>query len=322
MSSRPEYLQGARKFSYFCSTWSRATRVLCKKSRRSLLRNLSTSPDGHRKGHWLIKSVIGALALVCLAHPAYSVDPDRMLSQYIRDHWGVEQGFTGGSISSFAQTPDGYLWIGTEKGLIRFDGLTFRLFQQASPSTLAIGAVQGLITDNQGNLWILLQSTKILRYHDGSFELGREEAEFGITSVARRRDGTVVFSSLTLGVLTHGAGRFEILTSPADRAPTDETATKEADTRSTRLSWATQNAPHRFAEPNAVVTSMAETTDGKVWLGTQDKGLFYMSEGRVFAAGKGKSNSKINCLLTLDNRELWVGTDTGVVRWNDAAVTS
>ena len=285
------------------------------------MRNLSTSPDGHRKGHWLIKSVIGALALVCLAHPAYSVDPNRMLSQYIRDHWGVEQGFTGGSISSFAQTPDGYLWIGTEKGLVRFDGLTFRLFQQATPTTFPIGAVQALMTDAQGNLWILLQSTKILRYHDGNFELGREEAEFGITSVSRRRDGTVVFSSLTLGVLTHSAGRFETLTSPADRAPTDETATTAADNRSTRLSWATQNAPHRFAEPNSVVTSMAETTDGKVWIGTRDKGLFYLSEGRAFAARGEKLDGEITCLLPLQNGELWVGTENGVFKLSGANLT-
>jgi len=277
---------------------------------------------GIEKDNRLLKSVMAVLAIVCLAHPAYSIDPNRMLSQYIRDHWGVEQGFTGGSVTSFAQTPDGYLWIGTEKGLICFDGLTFRRFQQASPTTLPIGAVQGLMTDAQGNLWILLQSTQILRYHDGKFELGREEAEFGITSVGRRGDGTVLFSSLALGVLTHRAGRFEVLTSPADRAPTQETATTEADTRSTRLSWATQNVPHRFAEPDSVVTSMTETTDGKVWLGTQDKGLFYMSEGRVFAVGKGRSNSRINCLLALENRELWIGTDRGIVRWDGAEVTS
>ena len=289
---------------------------------RLLLRNLSTSPDSHREGRRLLKSVLAALAVVCLAHPVYPIDPNRMLSQYIRDHWGVEQGFTGGSVTSFAQTPDGYLWIGTEKGLIRFDGLTFRLFQQASPTTFPIRAVQGLMTDAQGNLWILLQSTKILRYRDGKFELGREETEFGITSVGRRGDGTVLFSSLTLGVLASHAGRFEILTSPADRAPSESAATTEADNRNTRLSWATQLAPHRFAEPSSVVISMAETTDGTVWLVTQDKGLFYLSEGRVFAAGKGQANRTINCLLALENQALWVGTGRGIVRWNGAAVTS
>ena len=264
---------------------------------------------------------MAALAVLCLAHPACPIDPNRMVSQYIRDHWGVEQGFTWGSVTSFAQTPDGYLWIGTQKGLIRFDGLTFRLFQQASPTSFPIGAVQALMTGTDGNLWILLQSTKILRYRDGKFELGREEAEFGITSVGKRGDGTLLFSSLTLGILTNRAGRFEILTSPADRAPSAGTATAEADDRNTRLSWATQLEPHRFAEPDSVVTAMAETTDGKVWLGTQDKGLFYMSEGRIFAAVKRHFNRRINCLLALEHGELWIGTDKGVVLWNGAEVT-
>jgi len=245
-----------------------------------------------------------------------------MLSQYIRDHWEVEKGFTAGSVASFAQTPDGYLWIGTEKGLIRFDGLTFRFFQQANPATFSIGAVQALMTDTEGNLWILLQNTRILRYHDGTLELGREEAESGITSLGRRGDGTALFSSVTLGALTNRGGKFEILTSPVDRAPAEGTATTEADNRNTRFSWATQLVAHRFAAPNSVITSIAETPDGKVWLGTQDRGLFYMSGGRVSAVTKGQFNYRTNCLLALENRELWVGTDTGILRWNGAEVTS
>src|SRR5215468_9960470 len=321
MSSRREYLQGARKWSYFCSTLLPATRVLCKKSKRLLLTNSSTSPDRHRKRHRLLESMMAVLAVVCLACPVHALDPNRMLSQYIRDRWGVEKGFTAGSVTSFEQTPVCYLWIGTEKGLIRFDGLTFRLFQQASPASFSIGAVQALMTDAEGNLWILLQNTRILRYHDGKIELGREEAESGITSVGRRADGTVLFSSVTLGALTNHDGRFEILTSPADRAPAEGTATTEADNRNTRFSWATQLVAHRFAAPNSVIISTAETSDGKMWLGTQDKGLFYMSGGRVFAAPRGQFNYRINCLLALANRELWVGTDRGMVRWDGAKVT-
>ena len=266
--------------------------------------------------------MITVLAVVCLAYPAYAIDPTRMLSQYIRDHWGVEKGFSAGSVTSFAQTPDGYLWIGTQKGLIRFDGLTFRLLQQPSPTTFSIGAVQALMTDAEGNLWILLQNTRLLRYNDGKLELCREEAESGITSLGRRGDGAVLFSSVTLGALTNRRGRFEILTSPADRAPAEGTATTEADNRNTRFSWATQLVTHRFAAPNSVITSIAETSDGKVWLGSQDKGLFYMSAGTVLAARRGQFNYRINCLLSLGNREVWVGTDRGIVRWNGEEVTA
>jgi ligand-binding sensor domain-containing protein/signal transduction histidine kinase len=262
---------------------------------------------------------------VCLAYAAHAIDPNRIMSQYLREHWGSERGFTGGSVTAIAQTTDGYLWIGTEKGLIRFDGLNFRLFQQASPTAFPIGPVQGLIADAQGNLWILLQSTKIVRYHDGKFEPGRDEAEVGITSVSKRGDGTVLFSSLALGALTYHDGKFEILTSPAELANSAEVANtlagETADNHSSRLSWATGVATHRFAEPNSEVISMVETSDGRIWLGTRDKGLFYLKDGHISAVAKGLDKKKINCLLSLENGELWIGTDEGVVRWNGTGLT-
>jgi ligand-binding sensor domain-containing protein/signal transduction histidine kinase len=284
------------------------------------LRNSSTSRDASSKGHGLLRSLLAGLAAVCLSYPACAVDPNRLISQYIHDYWGSEKGFNGGSITAIAQTTDGYLWIGTERGLIRFDGLNFRLFQQASPTTFPIGPVQGLVADPQGSLWIVLQSTKILRYHDGRFELGREEAEVGITSVSRGREGTVLFSSLALGPLTYHDGKFEPLTAPAERA-NSAPSTAGNDDLSSHLSWATGVATHRFAEPNSAVISMAETSDGKIWLGTHDKGLFYLKNGQISRAEKGMEQKKINCLLPLENGELWVGTDEGVVRWNGAEIT-
>jgi len=263
---------------------------------------------------------VAGLAVVCLGCPVRAIDPSRAISQYMHDHWGSEKGFTGGAITALAQTTDGYLWIGTEKGLMRFDGLSFRLFPQASPASFPIGPVQGLVADGQGNLWIVLQNTKILRYHDGRFEQGREEAEVGITAAGRRRDGTVLLSSLALGTLTYRGGKFEPLTGPAERANSSP-ATPGNDDLSSRLSWATGVATHRFAEPNSAVISMIETSDGKIWLGTRDKGLFVLKEGKISSVEKGMEERKINCLLPLENGELWIGTDEGVVRWNGWEIT-
>ena len=270
----------------------------------------------------LLIIVLAALA-ACFARPVFAIDPNRIIAQYIHDYWGSEKGFSDGSVSAFAQTSDGYLWIGTAKGLFRFDGFSFRAFPVATPTSSLIGAVQQLIADAQGNLWILLQNTKILRYHDGKFDLGNEEAEFGITSVGNRRDGTTLFSSLALGTLTFRNGKFEALSPMSDLANSSTAAEPiNRDVLSSRLSWATGVTPHRFAEPNSAVTAIAETGDGMVWLGTRDKGLFYLSEGRVVAAPEGPSNIKINCLLALNSRELLIGTDKGILRWNGTAVTS
>jgi ligand-binding sensor domain-containing protein/signal transduction histidine kinase len=290
---------------------------------RLWLRNSNISLETRDKWHWFRKGLIAALALACSASLAQALDPNRILSQYMREHWGSERGFTGGSVTALAQTSDGYLWIGTEKGLIRFDGLSFRNFPQATPTTFPIGPVQALASDAQGNLWILLQSTKILRYHEGKFELGREVAEFGITSLLKRRDGSVLFASLTYGPLIYNSGKFELLGPPSEHPnPTPGAAEITTDELSSRLSWATGVVPHRFAEPNSAVISMAETSDGKVWLGTRDKGLFYMNQGRVAPVPTGFSDARINCLLASENRELWIGTDKGVLRWDGAKVTS
>ena len=239
------------------------------------------------------------------------------------ERWGSERGFPGGTVSAIAQTSDGYLWIGTDKGLIQFDGLNFRNFPQATPQPFAIGPVRGLLPDSEGNLWVLLASTRILRYRDGKFELGHDQAEFGVTAMTRRQTGAVLFSSLAFGTLVYNAGKFEILQPPSgERADTaTAVATEPDDTLSTRLAWATSVATHHLAEPNSAVIAMAESRSGKVWLGTRDNGIFSLIDGRVSPVAGGLPRAKITCLLALEGEELWVGTEEGVVVWDGMKLT-
>jgi len=284
------------------------------------LRNLSIFRDRHTPFRTLLTT---GLITVWLACPANAIDPNRMISQYIRTHWETERALSGGSVTALAQTADGYLWIGTQKGLFRFDGVNFESFHQASPNAFPIGPVQQLVADGHGNLWILLQNTKLLRYYHGKFELGRDEAEFGITAIGKRSDGTILFASLAYGALTYRDGKFEVLDRSSTSAiPVGATTGQAADNLSSRLSWATGVAPHRFAEPNSAVFSLAETDDGKLWLGTEDKGLFYSLNRKVESIATGKTNRKINCMLALPNHELWIGTDQGMLRWNGTSITT
>src|SRR5207302_1159759 len=91
------------------------------------------------------------------------------MSQYIHDRWGTDQGFPRGPVYSIAQTTDGYLWIGTEAGLVRFDGLTFRIIHSDSPPFLNT-AVLGLLADKDGSLWLRLPGSAVLRYRNGVFD--------------------------------------------------------------------------------------------------------------------------------------------------------
>src|SRR5262249_9469917 len=75
------------------------------------------------------------------------------------------------------------------------------------------------------------------------------------------------------------------------------------------------------ALPSSFVISIAQTPDGDIWLGTRDSGLLRVQHGRVTPITKGLPDQKVNCLLRDGERDLWIGTDNGVGRWDGAEVT-
>jgi ligand-binding sensor domain-containing protein/signal transduction histidine kinase len=275
--------------------------------------NSNTSRNPGRLAWRLLGLALAGLVVVCHSVSVFAIDPNRMLSQYIHNSWGVDKGFPGGSVTSIAQTPDGYLWIGTDTGIIRFDGINFHTFEAGS-TTPTFGPVRKLLVDGQGTLWILLQNTKLLRYRDGTFTLVRGEAENGITALGEGAGNAVLLSSLAMGVLVYKDGSFVNLSEAP--APGQDAYQTAAD-----FSWSTSIAPHRLIEPTAAVISLGATTDGKIWLGTQDRGLLFLDGGKVHTVTLELPNLRVNCFLPLENHELWIGTNQGVLLWNGAELT-
>ena len=68
--------------------------------------------------------------------------------------WHIEDGLPSGHVTAVAQTPDGYLWVGTLRGLVRFDGVRFKVFTAASTPGLGDSRITSLLTDDAGTLWI------------------------------------------------------------------------------------------------------------------------------------------------------------------------
>src|SRR5260370_30397151 len=67
--------------------------------------------------------ILVACVLLALCPSALGLNPALDVNQYAHTSWKIRDGFSKGSISSIAQTPDGYLWLGTQFGLLRFDGV-------------------------------------------------------------------------------------------------------------------------------------------------------------------------------------------------------
>lgn len=239
--------------------------------------------------HWVLKRLVAGLAAAYFAGTAQALDPNREMAQYIRDQWGAEQGFPGGNVNAIAETDDGYLWIGSELGLVRFDGLNFRLFNHSNTTALPAGPVLGFATDADGNLWIRPQSSGLVRYHAGIFhdvsaDLPRSET--GVTAMCRGRNGEVLLARPS-GNLKYSGGKLVPLGLTVE----------------------------------SLVISMAQTADGRIWMGTRDAGLFSPSEGGVSSIAEGLPDQKVNALLVVGDRELWIGTDNGLVRWNGIELT-
>src|SRR5215469_11750536 len=95
-----------------------------------------------------------ALAVMLLAACAFALDPKLDISQYAHTSWKIRDGFVKGYITSMAQTPDGYLWLGTEFGLYRFDGVRALPWKPAGGQQLPSNGVNALLATRDGALWI------------------------------------------------------------------------------------------------------------------------------------------------------------------------
>jgi signal transduction histidine kinase/ligand-binding sensor domain-containing protein len=258
------------------------------------LNGSSTFLSGSRLRRWSVIAVLATAATPWLATPAVALDPERAFTQYLRDAWGREQGFPGGPVYGLTQTADGYLWIAAEKGLVRFDGVSFRLFEP-SGSTPATGpTVLGVAAAPDGSLWARLRGPALVRFRHGSFEnilptVGLPGSV--VTAMQRGRDDAMLLATVGEGAVSYRSGATARVIAP------------------------------RNVLPASFIISLAEMRDGEIWFGTRDAGLLRIEGSRASRITQGLPNPKINCLLAGEDGDLWIGTDRGVTRWKAGEIT-
>jgi signal transduction histidine kinase/ligand-binding sensor domain-containing protein len=227
------------------------------------------------------------LAVVCCAASLRALDSRRPFAEISHDQWGPDRGFPWGAVHAIAQTEDGYLWIGTEQGLVRFDGTSFRLLDSKRAPALPPGRVLGLLADHENNLWIRFATEGLFRYRDGGINdmiAGQEDRL--IEMMYRRADGTPIFQSTWTALFTYEPGTDKVI----------------------RLGM----------QIRPVVTAPAETADGTLWLGTRDDGLLYLRSLQEGVQKTSFRSGRINCLAPDGGRGLWIGMDDGVRHWDGA----
>ena len=159
----------------------------------AILMGRLTSPtqiQGERRGiSWNSKKQISSplvmvLLLMLSGAGALAREPSDTITQHILEKWTTENGLPQNSINDILQTRDGYLWLATHGGLVRFDGARFVIFDR-SIEGIKSQRIKALCEDSKGTLWAGTEEGMLIRYRDGKFTTYKIEERFGGEEVFR-----------------------------------------------------------------------------------------------------------------------------------------
>ena len=252
-----------------------------------------------------------ALAIACTV--ASALDRDRNINQFYYSFWSAKDGAPSG-ISTLAQTKDGYLWIGSERGLFRFDGVKFEEYKPQPGTDLPSHSTYSLMATPDGGLWIAFEPNGVGFLKNGAltvFNRNEELPNSPIHCFARDDDGRIWGGTETGLVMRRGTrwitvGREWNFTPEmirylfVDREGTLWVATVK------RVTYLRRGAA-KFEPGGPVgtgITTLAQAKDGRVWFA--DDGSFEVRPVPI-----GGKNSKIEgpSVVADDLRELFVDRD-------------
>src|SRR5580658_10589631 len=134
--------------------------------------------------------VLAAMSL----SPAFGLDPTRTLTQYVHRIWQTQQGLPQGTVYSIVQTHDGYLWLGSQTGLIRFDGVRFETLENIRHGIPPNVWIRSALEDANHALWIATADAGIFRMGGESFtQYSKAEglSSDSITCLAAAKNGDI-----------------------------------------------------------------------------------------------------------------------------------
>ena len=135
-------------------------------------------------------------------------------SPFIVDSWNNQEGLPQSSVLSVIQTKDGYLWLGTFNGLVRFDGSRFTVFDANNTPDLDSGRIVCLFEDSRTNLWIGTDTAGVMLVRDGkiqNFYIGRTGHEGRLMSVCEDAGGGVWFYTADARLGHYQNGKMEVV---------------------------------------------------------------------------------------------------------------
>jgi ligand-binding sensor domain-containing protein/signal transduction histidine kinase len=224
---------------------------------------------------------------------ALALDPGRELSQFNAQTWLTENGLPQNSVHAITQAKDGYVWIATEEGLARFDGIRFTVFDKQNTRELKSDDVRALLEDRQGALWIGTVDG-LLRLTDSKFTaFGMRDGLPSniIDALCEDHDGSLWVATATGIVHFSGSGFI-----PANNS---------------------------VGFPNAGIKALFEDRERALWIGSTE-GLARYKDGSLtrYTVQDGLANNSIVSIDQDQGGRLWIGTTNGLNQFENQRFTT
>jgi len=259
-----------------------------------------------------------------MAESQPGADISQTQSRFMIKAWSMAEGLPHLSVTSLAQTPDGYLWVGTLAGLARFDGVRFKVFTPQNCPELPKSRIGALFQDAQGTLFIATErGGGLAALRGGKFEqlLGSGNEQDEIVSCLKEPSGDSIFVARSGALWRWSGGKLTVISTNRSSYPVSPGNVCE-DERG-RI-WMVSGAEEsgrliRFQAgqletmamegglARAQVRALAKDTDGRVWVGTSH-GLGLLKEDRFERVDSLETlgNEKIKALVACRDGGLWV----------------
>ncbi len=277
---------------------------------------------------WIMALAIGFL----MCSGARALDPGKAVTQYTIDSWNENSGLPQSSVLTLLQTGDGYLWVGTEEGLARFDGVSFTVFNGDNTPALSSNYIGRLFEDSKKNLWIGTLGGGLAIYRGGKFQRFREKEGFAAHTIYSLREDS--FNHIWIGTDDGGLIQWNELTQTFTRYTTKEGLPDNVihaicPDHQGHLWIATPKGLCRFDRHRFIpcprennpgkesFNAVFEDSDYNLWVGS-DKGLFQVKGGKFLPIPlAGNSTTIIRAICEDKDKNIWIATkDSGLFRYH------
>ncbi|MGD0546440.1 MAG: two-component regulator propeller domain-containing protein, partial [Terracidiphilus sp.] len=276
--------------------------------------------DAPGKSAWRV--LLTAALLLSGMLSCQALEPTTPLANYSRQSWGMENGLPQNTVQALAQTRDGFVWLGTEVGLVRFDGNSFAVFDKNSTPALPGSDVRCLLETRDGALWIGT-SEGLARWKDGvvtAFTTKDGLPENSVKSLRLDVDG-LIWIETSEGHASYKDGRLSVFEDVCYNCPV---TVDVVDLPNHGIAGRTATEVfigHNFKNemkleigrdlPGSKIQKLFADSEGSLWIGTNG-GLARWVNGKVQRLPVTDPLASASVLAMMEDREgnLWVGTET------------